>query len=331
LKWSDVDTALREELANDYENNTLDLYVKAEELEFSSPNNLGRRIREYMQYRREMGSALAEKLIMPELNTPEYVDYEVVDCNDAVVISDLEIPDVDPVMLETALLTAVAQSVRTLVIAGDLVATDQQSLNAWKELHALDTDLGYETAINVTRRILHRFGEWFENIYLIEGNHDRRINKQTKGQVHLGMLLRGTPIKHSRYSYMYLRTDERGYVKILHPDNYAAVSVGLGQQLYDVEAGPDPDNPHKAHIVLAHTHQLQSGWSKDGDKEIHALGCMRSPRRTKYKQVSSNKHHQWIQGFLLMKGGYFQNLSRKGTNWSEVLRGYADGSLIMNP
>lgn len=90
-------------------------------------------------------------------------------------------------------------------------------------------------------RILQKYGGWFDEISIISGNHDNRLNKKTGGQVWLGMMLTGTKAKMSHYSYMYIR-NSRGVTCVCHPDNFSEDTVVLGKALYNKEAGPDPEN-----------------------------------------------------------------------------------------
>lgn len=110
---------------------------------------------------------------------------------------------------------------------------------------------------------------------------------------------------------MWLHTS-RGWVKIVHQQNYSADPITLGQAMYDVE-------PRKCHWVLTHCHRKQSGWSKDGLYEIHAIGTGRDETCTKYKAINANKFRQWDMSFLMMKDGYFTDCDLKATNWREML------------
>jgi hypothetical protein len=190
--------------------------------------------------------------------------------------------------------------------------------------------LGLEDALDVGEQILVAFLSWFEEIIIVEGNHDDRIARKTGGEIHLGMLLRLAGVKYSRYSYCYIKTNRNGgpepfsgeMIKIMHQKNYSGASASLAQQIFDVENGPygdDPKNKVDCHIVIAHTHHAQRGWSKDGSREVVALGYCRDPERTAYKQKSATKHHKSISHFLMIKGGYFYDFSKYGTNWKHEL------------
>jgi hypothetical protein len=202
--------------------------------------------------------------------------------------------------------------IRKLVIAGDLIATDQDGLNSWLNTFVDKDDLNYEDSIAVVVMILRQLVAWFtDGIIIIEGNHDDRIARATKGEVHLGMLIKDVNVVYSRYAFLWVNTT-RGPIKIVHPDNFSGDPVVLGQQLYDVE-------PRKCHYIVPHCHRKQIGWSKDGAFEIHAMGCGRDPVKTKYKARKVNKHKQWDSSFVMVKGGYFYDFDLKSTNWQEAL------------
>lgn len=223
--------------------------------------------------------------------------------------------DVDPWMLELALLTGQRHGIKRLIIAGDFMATDQDALNSWVSVFNDGRDMTYKNALNMGLSILKMFFNQFTEIFLIQGNHDDRVSRKTGGMIDLGMFLEQTGAKYSQYAYMYLMT-KRGPVYICHPKNYSANSAALGQKLYNVTTSPSNE---KCHIVLGHTHQAQTGFSPDGLREIVALGCMRDPAKTKYISLSTTTHHQWSQGFLMIKNGFFHPLTRKGTDWEWLL------------
>lgn len=216
-----------------------------------------------------------------------------------------------------ALLTAIRYGIKTLILGGDLLATDQPSLNSWTPVFKGE-DMNYESVVGMANQLLYQFGQHFDDIHCISGNHDERIGRKTGGEIWIKMLLDNTKTTYYKYRYMYTRTS-RGLVKVLHPENFSSNPVSLGREMQAVDAGPVPGVNEKSHLILAHTHLQESGWSKDGDFEIHALGCTRDPYRTQYKQIKANKYRQWIQGFLMFHNGEFKPLTRKGTNWKALL------------
>jgi hypothetical protein len=168
--------------------------------------------------------------------------------------------------------------------------------------------------------LLRALVEWFnEGIWAITGNHDLRLAKKTGGQVTLAMLLEGTEMPLSEYSYMYLHFPSTGeYAYICHQFNYSKTSVKLAQDIWAVECAPD-GSKSKMHVVVTHTHVAQDGFSPDGEWRCIGLGCIRDPRRTQYARERATKYPKWNQGFLMIKGGYFYPLTVKGTDWNEFL------------
>jgi hypothetical protein len=72
---------------------------------------------------------LVAQIDIPKSPSRTYLDYPVIDGDDLIIISDIEIPDHSAKMLQLALLTGMARGIKHLIVAGDLIATDQDSLN----------------------------------------------------------------------------------------------------------------------------------------------------------------------------------------------------------
>lgn len=271
-----------------------------------------------------------KQISIPESPKRQYLDYPQMATDNCLIISDIEIPDHNADMLKIAMLDAIANGVTDCVIAGDLIATDQAALTAWVATWATSDMTTYEADIHAVRFVLKEYLKHFKRVVIISGNHDDRIARKTGGELHLGMLLHDLPVTFSRYEYMWLRTSNRGDIKIVHPQNFSGNPVTLGQKLYNVDCGVDyPNKSSKSHIVLGHCHRQQSGWSEDGLHEIHALGCMRDSTRTLYKQQHINKHFQWDSGYMMLIDGYFYPRTLKGTHWQKVLGDLYDSSPLV--
>lgn len=161
---------------------------------------------------------------LPDSNSPVYDEFHVIQTDDAIIISDIEVPDHDAWMLKAALLTGMRYGIRTCIFAGDLIATDQEALNTWLSTWAEDFgERSYRADLDELRQIIRRFQEWFtDGIYMVMGNHDLRIDKKTGGQVTLEMLLDDTDLQFSRYSYMYVwMPSKQEWVYVCHQFNYS--------------------------------------------------------------------------------------------------------------
>lgn len=280
-------------------------------------DSLQRKLNDYEpQYEAEQRASqvqlnAAQHSPMPPSPTKKYDDFEVIETDDVIIISDLEIPDHNPLYLLYALLVAMRFGIRNLIILGDFIATDQDALTDWPTL-VRGNEMSLQSVSTLMKSVIYRFLMWFLFIWFVEGNHDERVARKTGGEVHLGMLLpQQDNVRYSRYQYLWIKT-KRGYVYACHPRQYSANSVGLGQKIYNKLRAPDGTKPIS--VVLGHTHQAQTGTSPDGHAEIIALGTLRDKDRTKYKALSANTHHEWENGFLMIRNGYFYPLTSR-SDW----------------
>lgn len=339
-RWSEISEEQRDRLLELYTAGALEMR-HANELEIPL-DTLKRRLRDWRSFKKDQIPESASTTWFPDSPSHDWDGYPVIEADDFIVMSDIEIPDHDPAMLQAVLLTAMQHNIKTLVIAGDLLATDNPTLNSWIDTWAINNQINYEGAIGLAATILIKYLDWFERIIVIQGNHDDRISRKTGGEVWFGMLLsevssyaaEQAEVVFSRYPYMYIKTSNRGIVYVCHQQNYSVTPVRLGQQIAEKVTGPyyDPRDSHprvdKCHIILTHTHITQQGFTVDGTREVISLGCMRDPMKTKYMQTAANKYPGWNQSFMYSKGGYFHLLPRHSTNWVEVLGKYFPESEI---
>ena len=261
----------------------------------------------------------ASQIRIPEPTKRVYLDYEVIQSDNFLVLSDIEVPNQNQHMLKLALLDAMANDVRTTIWNGDIVATDYDALNQWVATWKERQETTYDDDRNAVIDLGLEFGKQMDFQYATEGNHDDRIARATAGNVHLGMLVESSGIKYSRYSYMYVETS-RGFVRVVHPSSFSSNPVVLAQDMYNAERGPHyPKRYDKCHYVIGHCHRAQWGFSPEGRMEMHATGMMRDDLRTQYKMKSANKHKQWDPGYFICIDGYFYNRTLRGTNWKKVL------------
>lgn len=278
------------------------------------PDTLRRRLNEHLQEKRRYA---AEYLRLSPIKRPRYDDHLILKTDNAIIISDLEIPDVDDQMMRKALLVAIRHDIKTLIIAGDFLATDQAALKEQIDLYKEDGELTYRSALMQGKITLKALLLWFEEIVLIRGNHDDKLNRATKGEIDVGMFLEDSrmlegKVRFSQYAHCYLETS-RGTALICHPRQYSVNPVALGKKLYNTHALPDKTKP--SFVILGHTHISQSGESEDGLAEIYGLGCMRDPLKTQYIALNVTTFPKWNQGFGFFKNGYFHNLSLHRTDW----------------
>ena len=264
---------------------------------------------------------------MPPSPGKRYIDFEVLETDNAVIISDTELPDHSAPYIRLALLKAMSENIKTLIIAGDVVATDMAALNSFSPKFTEPGELTYRQVIHLLRDTLNAMLGWFEHVYIIEGNHDDRVARKTGGEIDLGMFIDHIPsVTYSRYPYLYVRRSNGELVKIIHPGNYSQDPAKLAQDFYNIEAGPyfDPmrrrETFQKADIVVAHCHRGQTSMSPDGAHQCIALGTLRDPTRTRYKtKAQAKKNKQWDASFATLEDGWLKHYPIAATHWARDL------------
>lgn len=315
ISWSHLPRESKERLAEAYRNGEDYVHLAHQYSLDINPATLKRRLQEYLYYKSLFAEAGVVSFPIP--TNPPNNDYFVLERPSAVVISDIEIPDQDPWMLYAAYLVGRRRGITTLIYNGDVIATDQETLNSWTREWRETEDTTLHTVTRLTRRVIESYATWFSEQFLISGNHDKRLNRKTGGEVFLEMLLYDTPVEFSRHTHMYMKTP-RGWVFICHPKNYSINAAStLGRNLWANTISPEKT---KCHIVLGHTHLAQTAWSPDGQQELVSTGCMRS--RALYKDLETTTHPQWQRGFLVIDKGYFYPMTEHGTDWQRELGDY---------
>ena len=280
------------------------------------PDSL-RRYGNYLKQPRNNGDinpALLSPYIFPEpKETRYYTGYETITAEEAIVIADIEFPDFNRGFLLRVLYTAMANNIKLLIIAGDLVASDMPPLSTHKTPYKWEgiKKQAFSEVCTMTNDMLATLGLWFEQIIILEGNHDIRVASYTDGEVHLGMLLGGDNVVYSRYPYCYLETSH-GPIKIIHPDNYSRIPSRQGQTL----CASDPRTPH---IVMAHTHLYASALSLHGISQIECIGTGRASEKTEYASLSVTTHPCWNDTFAMIEGGIIESKGAIITNWPKEL------------
>ena len=180
---------------------------------------------------------------------------------------------------------AALRGIKKLSILGDFLASDAFSMWPTTATKLGMTDYADEAMLGVD--LVTAMFSWFDEIYLIEGNHDRRANKATKGELHLQFLLnlafkfhRVRPLV-TRLNHMWLNSP-RGPWLMHHPQRgYSRIPGRLPRSYWEVMPLPkalrDKYGPIKPHVIGTHTHHLADVMSPDGQCQFIEIGCCRDP------------------------------------------------------
>jgi hypothetical protein len=141
---------------------------------------------------------------------------------------------------------------------------------------------------------LQVFLQTFEEIYYITGNHERRINHATDGNVNIGLFLEQMKgVTYSEYSHLTLWSGGEEWF-ICHPKNFSIVPLSVPTKIADVK---------HTHVLVGHNHRLSLGRDKSGKFYVVDGGHARNEAFTSYKALNVTCHPAWNPGFVFIDKG----------------------------
>lgn len=273
-----------------------------------------------------------QREIVRESPYPTY-DQPLVTEGDAVILPDVEFPFHNADFMNRVLDLCQRWNIRKAIFAGDVLHFD--SLSGW-EPNWKDTDKGgvtedakdklYEfsktlsskkqgelieivaeigdkkeqdgvsTELNVARRELRKVEQLFDNVEVIIGNHEGRLLRALSTTLDPEELLRLVDVKNPKwriapYYYSYLDTPQGRYI-IEHPKNASKFSAGRLASKY------------QAHVLMAHSHQLNFTFDPSGTFYAIEMGCMVDESKLPYASQRHNISPAHSLGAVIVRGGH---------------------------
>ncbi len=204
--WDQVPDALRDRLLTLYDQDCQEKTQHIARLAGAitmHPETLKRRLREWRVNKPILQDLAA---VFPASPSHLHTDFLTISTDHCIIISDIEMPDQNTDMLRRALLLGMAHGITDLVIAGDMIASDQAALATHPITLVTGNEVSYRGTVKLARQMLQGFQRHFERVFIFDGNHDERLAKTTGGEVTLDMLLAGLDVTYSNYRFMWLET-----------------------------------------------------------------------------------------------------------------------------
>jgi predicted phosphodiesterase len=208
------------------------------------------------------------------------------------ITSDFHMPWYNRDMCMRLVQIAKEKKVPALIIAGDMFDNwifsifDKESREtSWREER------------NKTDQLLNILLETIPRIYILVGNHDRRMLRALKFQVSFPELFRllenGNRVKVLELPIVRLNEDSL----IIHPDTYSRTPGKVPRDLIA---------KYRKHVFVGHTHSQSLVWDPSSNNIGVELGCMCKPDVMDYKNLHITTHPNWNPGFVLYDQGNIQ-------------------------
>lgn len=225
---------------------------------------------------------------------------------DAVIAGDFHFPFTSTLWVER--LCAVGRKElrkpRKLIMAGDM-----WNLDTFSTYVPTVESPGWGQERLHSRAVLAMILETFDEVIMLMGNHDRRLQRFTSATFDDSDLLalvmadrERDLVRLDKYKDR-VRLSGRGFCvlqsgsaeyRITHPKNYSINALTIARELalkFD------------QHIISFHEHHLAQGWDRYARRMVINGGCMVDADKLPYVQLDDNKSARMSNGFVLVRKG----------------------------
>lgn len=211
-------------------------------------------------------------------------------CKEFLVCSDVHVPGHHEGWVNRLLDYRAKNRIKHIVIAGDFWNFD--AISQWE---LKDKGLSLREELLVGRNLLERLSAQ-AHVYLVKGNHDRRIAQQLNHQISFAEWME-TIYTHNMtvtdYDYLFVTSGNQLF-RICHPSNYSMIK-GRNAALFaqDLHMG----------VMMGHQHYLSISTNKTGVYICADTGCLCDKKKFLYKKSSTTRFPDWENGFFHVKEG----------------------------
>lgn len=227
---------------------------------------------------------------------------------DFMVVGDVQLPttDYDFATLPAVIAKKHLRKPRRLIIAGDF-----WNMDAWSSYPAVIPQPSWVDERESARNLLTLYAQVFDEMWMLCGNHERRILENANGLEITDVLTASLPsgkIKATPLDRCAVQTSQGKYT-IVHGDNYSKKALNNADELAQ---------KYQSHIISHHEHHAAFGMDKHDRYFIVNNGGLFDQNKMAYVQLKTNTCANMSQGFTLIKGGY-PYLFGKFTDWKRWL------------
>lgn len=225
---------------------------------------------------------------------------------DWLIVGDVHVPTTDYPLAQRVGKVASKLGIPGLIIAGDLFNFDLFS--TYPRVSRLP---GWKQERDAARQLLKEWLEVFERVVILPGNHDRRIQKWSYGELEeediFGMVTSSDKVRTNAFGWCTIKA-KTGVWRVTHPRDYSRKPLNV--------AGTLAGKFHQ-HIISFHEHHLGISWSADSNIIVNGGGLF-DPEKMAYTQFEDNTSPFMQRGFVALKDGYPMLFGREPfTRWAD--------------
>jgi hypothetical protein len=211
---------------------------------------------------------------------------------DWVITGDVHVPDTDWKWAGRVVEVGKKYGIKKLAIIGDIF-----NMDAFSTFAETTPSAAWTQERDAARLLLGGWLNWFDEIQICMGNHDRRLEKWAGGNLDeqdiFGMVLSNPRVKTSQFGWCDLSSNGVPW-RLTHPRNYGRNQLAVASDLA---------NKYSTNIISFHEHHLAMGYDVYGRWVIANGGTLVDPGKLAYVNLDDSRMPAMMQGFTAVKGG----------------------------
>lgn len=211
---------------------------------------------------------------------------------DFMIVGDVHVPYTDWGFARLVSTTADKLGIHRLIVGGDMF-----SMDSFSQYEAVIPEPPWEVERDAARNLIHDWLETFTEVWMIMGNHDRRLQHWTNGAFSeediWGMITTSQKVHASNFGYCTVKANGQTW-RITHPKNYRQVSLSTAKDLA---------LKFQQNIISFHEHHIGKGWDKYGRYIAINGGMLADASRLAYVALDDSTSPVMMQGFVSLRNG----------------------------
>lgn len=244
--------------------------------------------RENRELKAQLAARDEEDLFGHDLGKPWRLDGDWIVCGDVHLNTVKKGFMLRPLQIAERMLTGT----RRLLITGDFLNAD-----AWSDYPTIYPLPPFKRELQAARYFFDVYLDVFDEIWVTQGNHDRRVQKNSKNAISpedlMRMVTHDPRIKVSHWGHAVIDSPS-GEWRATHGSEFSVQTLSVADQLAQ---------KYKQHIISHHQHHCSIGWDRFKRYVIIDNGGLFDEDSLAYVMLDDNKRPRMANGFTALVGG----------------------------
>jgi UDP-2,3-diacylglucosamine pyrophosphatase LpxH len=158
--------------------------------------------------------------------------------------------------------------------------------------------------------------KWFDEIYLITGNHDLYLLKILQGNIKMERFYKMIGVPLDEFNKRFFITNHpfcavNDTWHLTHPSTYSRIPMTVARSI---------STKYRKSVMSAHGHQFGLSTDISGRDICIDTGGLFDYKRMSYKWLSDTTHPQWVGGFWILHKNIPYGFSELTTDWEFWLK-----------